>query len=138
MGLFQRKRPEAVPVQWMIQRRCLDLILESSKSNFPNEFGALLRVDRTAKTTITEVVLLPGTISGNSHAIFKLYMLPIDYSIVGTVHSHPSSISRPSEADLDLFGHFGKIHLIVGVSSIGGTSWRAFDYNGKELQVQVV
>ena len=138
MGLFQRKRPEAALVQWMIQRRCLDLILESSKSNFPNEFGALLRVDRTAKTTITEVVLLPGTISGNSHAIFKLYMLPIDYSIVGTVHSHPSSISRPSEADLDLFGHFGKIHLIVGVSSIGGTSWRAFDYNGKELQVQVV
>jgi proteasome lid subunit RPN8/RPN11 len=138
MGLFQRKRPEAALVQWMIQRRCLDLILESSKSNFPNEFGALLRVDRTAKTTITEVVLLPGTISGNSHAIFKLYMLPIDYSIVGTVHSHPSSISRPSEADLDLFGHFGRIHLIVGVSSIGGTSWRAFDYNGKELQVQVV
>jgi proteasome lid subunit RPN8/RPN11 len=122
----------------MIQRRCLDLILESSKSNFPNEFGALLRVDRTAKTTITEVVLLPGTISGNSHAIFKLYMLPIDYSIVGTVHSHPSSISRPSEADLDLFGHFGRIHLIVGVSSIGGTSWHAFDYNGKELQIQVV
>jgi proteasome lid subunit RPN8/RPN11 len=138
MGLFQRKKPEPVPVQWMIQKRCLDLILESSKSNFPNEFGALLRVDSTAKTTITEVVLLPGTISGNSHAIFKLYMLPIDYSIVGTVHSHPSSISRPSEADLDLFGHFGRIHLIVGVSSIGGTSWHAFDYNGKELQVQVV
>jgi proteasome lid subunit RPN8/RPN11 len=138
MGLFQRKKPEAVPVQWTIQRQCLDLILESSKSNFPNEFGALLRVGRIAKTTISEVVLLPGTISGNSHAIFKLYMLPIDYSIVGTVHSHPSSISRPSEADLDLFGHFGRIHLIVGVSSIGGTSWHAFDYNGKELQVQIV
>ncbi|HVP99884.1 MAG TPA: Mov34/MPN/PAD-1 family protein [Candidatus Thermoplasmatota archaeon] len=138
MGLFQRKKPEAVPVRWMIERRCLNLILESSKSNFPNEFGALLRVDKIAKTTITEVVLLPGTISGDSHAIFKLYMLPIDYSIVGTVHSHPSSISRPSEADLDLFSHFGRIHLIVGVSSLGGTSWRAYDYKGNEVQVQVV
>jgi len=138
MGLFQRKKREPTPVQWMIQQRCLDLILESSKSNFPNEFGALLRVDRTAKTTITEVVLLPGTISGDSHAIFKLYMLPIDYSVVGTVHSHPSSIARPSEADLDLFGHFGRIHLIVGVSPYGGTSWRAYDYNGQEVQVLVV
>jgi hypothetical protein len=70
MGLFSRKKQEAAPVQWMIQRKCLDLILESSKSNFPNEFGALLRVDRTAKNTIAEVVLLPGTISGDSHAIF--------------------------------------------------------------------
>ena len=139
MGLFQRKKHEsAPPVHWMIQRQCLNLILESSKSNFPNEFGALLRVDHTAKTTITEVVLLPGTISGDSHAIFKLYMLPIDYSIVGTVHSHPSSISRPSEADLDLFNHFGRIHLIVGVSSYGGTSWRAYDYKGQEVQVQVI
>ncbi len=138
MGLFGRKKPEAVPVRWMIERRCLNLILESSKSNFPNEFGALLRVDKTAKTTITEVVLLPGTISGDSHAIFKLYMLPIDYSIVGTVHSHPSSISRPSEADLDLFNHFGRIHLIVGVSSLGGTSWRAYNYQGNEVPVQVV
>jgi proteasome lid subunit RPN8/RPN11 len=138
MGLFSRKKQEAAPVQWMIQRKCLDLILESSKSNFPNEFGALLRVDRTAKNTIAEVVLLPGTISGDSHAIFKLYMLPIDYSIVGTVHSHPSSISRPSRADLDLFDHFGRIHLIVGVSSIGSTSWRAFDFKGQEVHVQVV
>jgi proteasome lid subunit RPN8/RPN11 len=138
MGLFGRKKPQAVPVQWMIERRCLDLILESSKSNFPNEFGALLRVDKIAKTTITEVVLLPGTISGDSHAIFKLYMLPIDYSIVGTVHSHPSSISRPSSADLDLFNHFGRIHLIVGVSPFGGTSWQAYDYKGEEVQVQTV
>jgi proteasome lid subunit RPN8/RPN11 len=138
MGLFRRSKSVPVPVQWKIKQRCLNLILESSKSNFPNEFGALLRVDRTEKTTITEVLLLPGTISGDSHAIFKLYMLPVDYSVVGTVHSHPSSIARPSEADLELFGHFGRIHLIVGVNPFGGTSWRAYDYMGNEVQVQVV
>jgi proteasome lid subunit RPN8/RPN11 len=138
MVLFRRKKIEYLPIQWKIKKGCLDLILESSKSNYPNEFGALLRVDRVLKDTIIEVVLLPGTISGDSHAIFQLHMLPIDYSIVGTVHSHPSSIARPSRADLDLFDHFGKIHLIVGVTPVGGTSWRAYDFEGNERTVEII
>jgi proteasome lid subunit RPN8/RPN11 len=138
MGLFHR-RPKAplVPRQWFITKRCLELIVASSKSSYPKEFGALLRVDEEEKTTISEVVLLPGTISGNAHAIFRLYMLPIDYSVVGTVHSHPSSIARPSNADLDLFGHFGRVHLIVGVSAFGQVSWRAYDHEGRPLDVKV-
>jgi proteasome lid subunit RPN8/RPN11 len=123
---------------WKITRKCLDLIVESSKSNYPQEFGALLRVDRVEKNTIIEVVLLPGTISGDSHAIFHLHMLPIDYSIVGTVHSHPSSVVRPSDADLDLFNHFGKIHIIVGVSSFGEIVWNAYDYTGHSVVIDVI
>lgn len=138
MGLFRRK-PEKIPMRsWKITRKCLELIVESSKSNYPQEFGALLRVDRVEKYTIIEVVLLPGTISGDSHAIFHLHMLPIDYSIVGTVHSHPSAIARPSEADLDLFNHFGKIHLIIGVTSYGNVSWKAYDYAGNEVIVEII
>ena len=138
MGLFRRKTANPVPVQWKITKECLSLIFESSKSNYPQEFGALLRVDRVQKHTIIEVVLLPGTISGNAHAIFRLHMLPVDYSVVGTVHSHPSSITRPSDADLDLFNHFGSIHIIVGVSPYGEASWRAFAYNGQEVSIDVV
>ncbi len=138
MGFFQRKKTEPVPVNWKIKEECLNLIIESSKSNYPQEFGALLRADSSAKDTIIEVVLLPGTISGDSHAIFQLHMLPIDYSIVGTVHSHPSSIARPSSADLDLFGHFGRVHLIVGVTPFANTSWKAYDYTGKEILVEIV
>lgn len=136
--LFGKKKTQPVPVHWKITKDCLTLILESSKSNYPQEFGALLRVDTKEKTTIKEVVLLPGTISGDSHAIFRLHMLPIDYSIVGTVHSHPSSIARPSSADLDLFNHFGRIHLIVGVTSVGTTSWKAFDLQGNEILVDII
>jgi proteasome lid subunit RPN8/RPN11 len=138
MGLFRRKTANPVPVQWKITKECLSLIFESSKSNFPQEFGALLRVDRVQKHTIIEVVLLPGTISGDAHAIFRLHMLPVDYSIVGTVHSHPSSITRPSDADLDLFNHFGSIHIIIGVSVYGEVSWRAYDYTGQEASIDVV
>ena len=139
MGWFGRREKTPPPLKrWFITKKCLELILESSKSSYPKEFGALLRVDEEEKSTISEVVLLPGTISGDSHAIFKLYMLPIDYSVVGTVHSHPSSIARPSEADLDLFGHFGRVHLIVGVDPWGRTSWRAYDHEGRLLDVAVV
>jgi proteasome lid subunit RPN8/RPN11 len=138
MGLFRRKTEQPPPHSWKITRKCLELIFESSKSNYPQEFGALLRVDRVDKNTIIEVMLLPGTISGDSHAIFYLHMLPIDYSVVGTVHSHPSSIARPSDADLDLFSHFGKIHIIVGVSSYGNVSWQAYDYAGRGVVIEII
>jgi proteasome lid subunit RPN8/RPN11 len=138
MGLFRRKTAEYTPKQWKITRQCLTLIFESSKSNYPQEFGALLRVDRVDKNTIIEVVLLPGTISGDSHAIFHLHMLPVDYSVVGTVHSHPSSIARPSDADLDLFNHFGRIHIIVGVSAFGDVTWKAYDYMGHMAPMEII
>jgi proteasome lid subunit RPN8/RPN11 len=136
---FFKRTPKKIPYkQWKITQKCLDLIVESSKSNYPQEFGALLRVDLADKDTIIELVLLPGTVSGNSHAIFRLHMLPVDYSVVGTVHSHPSSIARPSSADLDLFNHFGKIHIIVGVSAFNDTNWKAYDYNGNLISVEVI
>src|SRR5512136_698113 len=138
MKLFRRKTTESIPKQWKITRKCLTMIFESSKSNYPQEFGALLRVDRVEKTTIIEVILLPGTISGDSHAIFHMHMLPIDYSVVGTVHSHPSSIARPSDADLDLFSHFGRIHIIVGVSPFGDVTWKAYDYMGHMISMEII
>ena len=114
MSFFRRKKKhEYTLIQWRIKRKCLDIILEGAKSIYPKEFGGLLRVDSQAKNTIIEVILLPGTISGGSQALFKLHMLPIDFSIVGTVHSHPSGIPIPSHADLELFDKYGRIHIIV-------------------------
>ena len=138
MRFFKRTTKKIPDKQWKITQKCLDLIVESSKSNYPQEFGALLRVDLADKDTIIELVLLPGTVSGNSHAIFHLHMLPVDYSVVGTVHSHPSSIARPSSADLDLFNHFGKIHIIVGISAFNDITWKAYDYNGNLISVEVI
>jgi proteasome lid subunit RPN8/RPN11 len=140
MSFFKKKKKEKyIPIQktWKITRKCLQLILESSKSVYPKEFGGLLRVDSVSKDTITEIVLLPGTISGNSHAIFQLHMLPIDFSIVGTVHSHPSPVPRPSEADLHLFEKFGRVHIIVA-NPYDEYSWRAYDFRGNKINIDVV
>jgi len=139
--LFLRKNRQKKTGQtektWNIKKQCLELILECAKSNYPNEFGGLLRIDDEVKDTITELVILPGTISGDSHAIFQLHMLPIDFSIVGTVHSHPSHSYRPSDADLHLFQKHGKVHIIVA-NPFTQTSWKAYDHSGKEIEMKII
>ena len=80
---------------------------------------------------------LPGTVSGDVHAVFQLHMLPIDFSVVGTVHSHPSGNYRPSEADLHLFSKFGRIHIIVG-SPYTPATWQAYNHDGTPLTLDVV
>ena len=107
--IFRKKSKKDINHQnWKIKRECLALIFECAKSQFPREFGGLLRVDIEKKDTIIEIVILPGTISDDSHAIFKMHMMPIDFSIIGTVHSHPSYSSKPSSVDLQHFRKHGK------------------------------
>jgi proteasome lid subunit RPN8/RPN11 len=119
---------------WGIKEKTLKLILEVSKESYPNEFAGLLRVK---KGVITELILLPGTFSGEDSAIYHLYMLPIDLSIIGTVHSHPSGSNMPSGADLDLFNHYGHTHIIVCMP-YDKSSWKAYDTAGNLIKLEVV
>lgn len=139
MKFFKNKKDDSLITKqsWKIRRSCLNLIFECAKSSFPNEFGGLLRVDTDLKDVISELVVLPGTISGDSHAIFRLHMLPIDFTIVGTVHSHPSFSSNPSDADLQLFSKHGKIHIIVA-NPYSESSWSAYDYRGNKIEMKVI
>ena len=117
-----------------IRRKTLRMILEASRDTYPKEFAAILRAE---EGVITELLLLPGTISGDVHAVFQLHMLPIDFSVVGTIHSHPSGNFRPSEADLQLFSHFGRIHIIAG-RPYTEDSWAAYDHYGKSWKLEIV
>ncbi len=138
MSFFKKKKPKKrKTVNWAISKECLGLIIESAKSVYPKEFGGLLRVDDEQKHLISEVVLIPGTISGDSHAIFKLHMMPVDFKIVGTVHSHPSPYANPSNADLELFRKHGKIHIIMA-SPYNEGSWKAYDYNGYQTKISII
>jgi proteasome lid subunit RPN8/RPN11 len=113
----------------------VDLICQAARANHPNEFGGILRADKA--DVITDLLLLPGTVSGATHAVFQLHMLPIDFSVRGTVHSHPSGTPRPSEADLELFRRFGRRHIIIG-SPYDRRSWRAYDGRGDAIRAEVV
>jgi len=119
---------------WKIRRGVLTLILESSRSSYPDEFGAFLRAKHRI---IYEIVLLPGTVSGSSSVVYNLMMKPIDFTIVGSVHSHPSGVPLPSQADLDMFSRTGDIHLIVAYP-FNFDSWKAYNRFGEEIDVKVI
>jgi proteasome lid subunit RPN8/RPN11 len=119
---------------WGIELEVLEMINASARESYPNEFLATLRAE---KGIITEILLLPGTLSGETSGIFYLNMLPIDLSVVGTVHSHPSRSNRPSRADLDLFGRFGSTHIITCLP-YDTKSWRAYNYDGRPVELEVI
>ncbi len=120
-------------MNYKIKRKVLELIMESSKDSMPNEFAAFLRA---RNGIIYEIVMIP-TISGRRSATYMLYMKPIDFSIVGTVHSHPSGILIPSEEDLHLFSLTGEIHIIVG-NPFNLENFRAFNRYGKPIEVEII
>ena len=117
-----------------IARKTLRMILEASRDMYPREFGAILRAE---EGTITELLLVPGTISGKRHAIFQLHMLPADFAVVGTVHSHPSGVYEPSDEDRALFNKFGGIHIIVG-HPYSEDTWAAWTNRGERATLKVV
>ncbi len=117
-----------------IRRRTLELVLSAGKGALPNEFGGMLRA---YDGVITEVMVLPGTEQGTAAAIFKLYMLPVDPSVVGTAHSHPSGNYWPSGADLALFDRFGHVHIITS-TPFGPHDWQAYDGRGRRRQLKVI
>ena len=66
-----------------------------------------------------------------------MHMLPIDFSVVGTVHSHPSYSFNPSEADLQLFQKHGKVH-IISANPFNIFTWAAYNINGEIIELDVI
>ncbi|MCX8174107.1 MAG: Mov34/MPN/PAD-1 family protein [Thermoplasmata archaeon] len=118
-----------------VARELLEAIFENARNAHPNEFAALLRLGRTG--LINQYVVLPGTISSNEAAVFMLHMKPADFSIIGTIHSHPSPYAVPSDADLDLFQRFGWVHIIVAYP-YNMRTWKAYNGRGEEIRIEVV
>ena len=130
-GKVKKRRPV-----WGIGREMLMGILEIAREKYPNEFVALL-VHKGG--VIREITLLPGTVEGTHHAIILTHMAPPDlnFTVVGSVHSHPSPSYRPSEADLHMFSKQGHTHIIVAVPFDMG-SWQAYDNRGRKIRLEVV
>lgn len=117
-----------------ISRKTLNMIIESAKDAHPEEFAAGMR---EIDGIISELILVPGTISGPSSAILKLHSLPIDYSIVGVVHSHPSPSPSPSQEDLEMFSRYGKLHIIMAYPYQTDT-WQAYNATGDKVELELI
>jgi len=117
-----------------IKRNVLETIIEASKNTFPKEFFALL--GSTDKRVIDEVVVVPA-VYGYGHTLIKTGLLPLDFNIVGSVHSHPGPSNMPSNADIKSFATFGQIHLIIAWPFNMNTI-EVYDVAGKKLEWEAV
>jgi len=111
----------------------IDGINESARSCHPQEFLCLLRQNAGV---VDEMILIPGTIYGDSHSFINMWMSPVDFLIVGTVHSHPGYSNEPSDADLEFFGAWRGIHIIT-CQPYDRSSWRSYDSNGNEVELEM-
>jgi proteasome lid subunit RPN8/RPN11 len=118
-----------------ISRKLLEAILSHAKALYPKETIFLLRGKRcTNLIEISELVVPPHATYGRGFANIPIYMLPIDFSIVGTVHSHPSGNLMPSPADLNSF--WGSVLMIVAFP-FTGKNVALYNHKGEKLTLKM-
>jgi len=119
-----------------IPSNILDTIYAGAKELYPRESFLLLRGKKSKQTiSITDLVLAPFAAHGHGEVHFNPYMFVGDFSLVGTVHSHPSGNNSPSHVDLNYF--FGRILMIVGYPYEGKDCIAAYDSNGDKIPIEI-
>lgn len=117
----------------VIKRELMDGILALCKQHHPNEMIGLLR---TIKGMVAEFILPPGAITSDDTGVFFPSRIPMDVSIAGTVHSHPSGNCNPSPQDLILF-RSKTFNIIIGYPYVYN-NMKCFDQLGTEIKFSIV
>ena len=113
----------------------LDSMLTFARMQHPREAILLLRGSVSRDEIVLEEHLFPPfASSGRGFAQFSPSMLPIDFSIVGTLHSHPSGSPRPSPTDLNHL--YGRIMVIVAFPYTRDRV-AVYDKRGERLPLEV-
>jgi len=121
----------------LIKRAVINSILSYAKMLHPTEAILLLkgRVDKH-RIVVNNTVIPPLATHGNTFSTFPLHMLPIDFSIIGVAHSHPSGVLHPSITDLNKF--YGRIMVIAAYPYQSEKDIAVFDREGNRLKYEVV
>ncbi|MFQ6081210.1 MAG: Mov34/MPN/PAD-1 family protein [Candidatus Bathyarchaeia archaeon] len=121
----------------LIERTVVDSILSYAQMLHPREAILLLKgkVDKH-RIVVNDTQIPPLATHGNTFSTFPLYTLPIDFSIVGVAHSHPSGALRPSVTDLNKF--YGRIMVITAYPYRSEKNIAIFDREGKPLKYGIV
>ena len=114
----------------------LDSIFEGAKRLYPKETLLLLRGKKSKNAIhVSDLVVPPLAVYGYGFANLPFHMLPMDFSVVGTVHSHPSGNIKPSSVDLNHF--FGRVLMIVGFPFDSTENVAVYDSKGEKLQFKL-
>ncbi|WP_323676669.1 Mov34/MPN/PAD-1 family protein [Halorubellus sp. PRR65] len=145
MGLFDRFfRSRDVAG---IARDTLEFALSSAEDTHPNEYMGFMRGTPAREFdlgeeihpddyVVTDVLVIPGTTSNEMSATVDNNMIPNDMRTVGSIHSHPNGVLKPSDADLATFTS-GSVHVIMG-APYRRSDWRAFDQEGDATTLPVL
>jgi len=107
-----------------------------AENNHPNEIVVLLRGNRSGDLFhITDYLIPPFGFGSRGSASFPAHMLPIDFSILGTAHSHPSGNLSPSTGDMHNF--YGRLMMILG-PPYSMNNVAAYTKQGKAIPVKVL
>ncbi len=120
-----------------IPKEILLMVFESARALHPKETIFLLR-GKAAKNSlkISEILIPPAATYGQGFSSFSMHMLPMDFSIVGIVHSHPSGALVPSHGDLN--HAIGKVIVIVAFPYEGEENVAAYNRDGKRLALKII
>lgn len=120
-----------------IERSVLDSILSYAQMHHPREAILLLQGKVEKHRIIIDALQIPPLAThGASFSNFPLHMLPIDFSILGTAHSHPSGVLKPSVGDLNHF--YGKIMVITAYPYKTEQNLAVFDHDGNRLKYEII
>ncbi len=96
----------------------------------------LLRGERKKETIqVNDTIIPPFASRGSNFSTFPFHMLPVDFSIIGTAHSHPSGNLKPSTVDLNHF--LGTVLVIVGFPYTDEGDVRAYKSTGETMILRV-
>jgi proteasome lid subunit RPN8/RPN11 len=95
-----------------LKQSVVESILSYAQMFHPRESILILKgkIDKK-KIVVTDIQIPPLATHGSTFSGFPLSRLPIDFSVVGVAHSHPSGALSPSVTDLNKF--YGRLMLIT-------------------------
>jgi len=97
----------------LVEKGLLGEMLMFAKDRHPKEAVLMLRGNvKKESITVTDYLFPPFATTNSISASYPIHMLPIDFSIVGTAHSHPSGSLQLSAQDMNNI--YGRISMVMG------------------------
>jgi len=119
-----------------MNREVLHTIFISAKQLYPKETILVLRGKKKKDTIyITDLLIPPLATYGYGFANLPFHMLPMDFSIMGLVHSHPSENKTASNVDSNNF--YGRIMMIAGFPYETEQDIVAYNCYGEKIKIQI-
>lgn len=119
------------------EKSVADSILSYAIDAYPKEAILLLRgKGGKDEVLINDVLIPPLATHGKGFSGFPNIMLPMDLSVMGVSHSHPSGALQPSIHDLNHF--YGKIMVITAYPFQTYNDIGVFNSNGDRILHEVV